>query len=144
MPHFTLPPADGSLSLLQTFDFHATTNPDHPLFVYESAAPGDGHITWRQAVNMFDTTAQHVRRLLGGSTTVDCTPPPVVGILAATGAPPTLALESFHHIYIYIYSQALSSTPPYFSAPCAQVALHSLCQRETPTSPSRTSSLNPV
>ncbi|KAJ6628492.1 hypothetical protein B0H10DRAFT_2209402 [Mycena sp. CBHHK59/15] len=98
MPPYTLPPADGSLSLLQIFEFHATTNPDHPLFRYDSAAAGDGHITWRQAVKMFDTTAQNIRRRLGGGTTVDCTPPPVVGILAATGIP-TLSVFYQKHIY---------------------------------------------
>jgi hypothetical protein len=88
MPSYTLPPADGSLSLLQVFEFHATTNPDHPLFRYDSAASDDGHITWRQAVKMFDTTARSIRRRLGGGTIVDCTPPPVVGILAATSTSP--------------------------------------------------------
>ncbi|KAJ7457190.1 hypothetical protein B0H11DRAFT_2243454 [Mycena galericulata] len=80
MPSFTLPPAD--LSLLQVFQFHAKTNPDHPLFRYAE----DGHITWSQAVKMFATTAQLIRRRLGGGTTVDCIPPPVVGILAAAGS----------------------------------------------------------
>ncbi|KAJ7485841.1 hypothetical protein FB451DRAFT_1554646 [Mycena latifolia] len=85
MAPYTLPPADGSLSFLQLFEFHATVNPDHPLFRYDSSAGGYGHITWHQAVKMFDATAQHIRRRLG-STAVDCTPPPVVGILAATGS----------------------------------------------------------
>ncbi|KAJ7758347.1 hypothetical protein B0H16DRAFT_1720950 [Mycena metata] len=35
---------------------------------------------------MFDTTAQIIRHRLGGGITVDCTPPPVVGILAATSS----------------------------------------------------------
>ncbi|KAJ6538456.1 hypothetical protein DFH09DRAFT_1368847 [Mycena vulgaris] len=43
-------------------------------------------ITWRQAVTMFDTTAKIIRDRLGGGGTVDCTSPPVVGILASTGA----------------------------------------------------------
>ncbi|KAJ7482012.1 hypothetical protein FB451DRAFT_1237794 [Mycena latifolia] len=86
MPPYTLPPADGSLSLLQIFEFHATTNPDHPLFRYDSPTGGYGQITWHQAVKLFDKTAQIIRRRLGGGTTVDCTPPPVVGILAATGS----------------------------------------------------------
>ncbi|KAJ6475681.1 hypothetical protein DFH09DRAFT_1379760 [Mycena vulgaris] len=35
---------------------------------------------------MFDTTAKIIRDRLGGGGTVDCTSPPVVGILASTGA----------------------------------------------------------
>ncbi|KAJ6507610.1 hypothetical protein DFH09DRAFT_1437030 [Mycena vulgaris] len=88
MPTYTPPPADGSLSLLQIFEFHATTNPHHPLFRYDSGSASEGYenIPWRQAVKMFDTAAKLIRRRLGGGGTVDCTPPPVVGILASTGA----------------------------------------------------------
>ncbi|KAJ6475669.1 hypothetical protein DFH09DRAFT_446189 [Mycena vulgaris] len=86
MPTYSLPSVDGSL--LQSFEFHATTNPHHPLFRYDSASASEGYedITWRQAVTMFDTTAKIIRGRLGGGGTVDCTPPPVVGILASTSA----------------------------------------------------------
>ncbi|KAF7339024.1 Acetyl-CoA synthetase-like protein [Mycena venus] len=88
MTPYTLPCADGSLSLLQVMEFHAKANPDHPLFRYDSASAREGYedITWRQAVNLFDTTAQIIRRRLGGGAAVDRTPPPVVGILASTSA----------------------------------------------------------
>ncbi|KAJ7117148.1 hypothetical protein C8R44DRAFT_792013, partial [Mycena epipterygia] len=84
MPIYTLPGAD--LSLLQVVEFHATKNPDHTLFRYDSASAREGYeeITWRQAGRMFDTTAQIIRRRLGDA--VDHTSPPIVGILAATGA----------------------------------------------------------
>ncbi|KAJ7122205.1 hypothetical protein C8R44DRAFT_705178 [Mycena epipterygia] len=84
MPTYTLPGAD--LSLLQVVEFHATKNPDHPLFRYDSASAREGYeeITWRQAVKMFDKTAQIMRRRLGDA--VDYTSPPIVGILAATGS----------------------------------------------------------
>ncbi|KAF7349900.1 Acetyl-CoA synthetase-like protein [Mycena venus] len=88
MTPYTLPCADGSLSLLQLMEFHAKANPDHPLFRYDSASAREGYedITWRQAVNLFDTTAQVIRRRLGGGAAVDCTPPPIVGILVSTSA----------------------------------------------------------
>ncbi|KAF7348965.1 NRPS-like enzyme [Mycena venus] len=88
MTPYTLPCADGSLSLLQVMEFHAKANPDHPLFRYDSASAREGYedITWRQAMNLFDTTAQIIRRRLGGGAAVDLTPPPVVGILASTSA----------------------------------------------------------
>ncbi|KAJ7344017.1 hypothetical protein DFH08DRAFT_962157 [Mycena albidolilacea] len=68
MPTYTPVPVDGSLSILQIFEFQATMNPHHPLFRYESASARDGfeNIAWPQA-----TTSAH---------------PPVVGILAATGS----------------------------------------------------------
>ncbi|KAJ7247862.1 hypothetical protein B0H12DRAFT_1124293 [Mycena haematopus] len=83
---YTPAPVDGSLSILQIFEFQATTNPHHPLFRYDSASARDGYenITWPQAVKMFDTTARVLRRRLGD--TVDYTTSPVVGILAATGS----------------------------------------------------------
>ncbi|KAJ7642621.1 hypothetical protein DFH06DRAFT_1214012 [Mycena polygramma] len=85
---YTLPPADRSLSLLQTFEFNAAQNPDHPMFRYDSASAREGYedITWRRAVKMFDTTAQIVRGHLARCGITDCTTPPVVGILASTGA----------------------------------------------------------
>ncbi|KAF7348966.1 NRPS-like enzyme [Mycena venus] len=88
MTPFALPCADGSLSLLQIMEFHAKANPDHPLFRYDSASAREGYedITWRQAMNLFDTTAQVIRRRLGGGAAVDCTPPPIVGILVSTSA----------------------------------------------------------
>ncbi|KAJ7918834.1 hypothetical protein B0H13DRAFT_2187284 [Mycena leptocephala] len=88
MAPYTLPCLDGSLSLLQVIEFHAEKNPDHPLFRYDSASAREGYedITWRQAVNNFETTAQIIRHRLGGGAVVDCTPPPVVGILASTSA----------------------------------------------------------
>ncbi|KAJ7935114.1 hypothetical protein B0H13DRAFT_1949732 [Mycena leptocephala] len=86
MTPYTLPCADGSLSLLQVMEFHAKANPDHPLFRYDSPSTPEGYedITWRQAVNLFDTTAQIIRGRLGAA--VDRTPPPVVGILASTSS----------------------------------------------------------
>ncbi|KAJ6600965.1 hypothetical protein DFH09DRAFT_969448 [Mycena vulgaris] len=88
MPTYTPPPADGSLSLLQIFEFHATTNPHHPLFRYDSDSASEGYenIPWRQAMKMLDTTAKIIRHRLGGGGTVNCTPSPVVGILASTSA----------------------------------------------------------
>lgn len=90
MAPYTLPCLDGSLSLLQVIEFHAEKNPDHPLFRYDSASAREGYedITWRQAVNNFETTAQIIRHRLGGGAVVDCTPPPVVGILASTSTSP--------------------------------------------------------
>ncbi|KAF8162196.1 hypothetical protein K438DRAFT_1731291 [Mycena galopus ATCC 62051] len=86
MTPYTLPCADGSLSLLQVMEFHAKANPDHPLFRYDSPSTPEGYedITWRQAVNLFDTTAQIIRGHLGAA--VDRMPPPVVGILASTSS----------------------------------------------------------
>ncbi|KAJ6571067.1 hypothetical protein B0H19DRAFT_1346182 [Mycena capillaripes] len=86
MPIYTLPHADRSLSLLKIVEFHATTNPDHPLFRYQSASAPEGYedVTWCQARKMFHTTAQIIRHRLGGEGAVDCTSPPAVGILAAT------------------------------------------------------------
>ncbi|KAJ6574353.1 hypothetical protein B0H19DRAFT_1371452 [Mycena capillaripes] len=88
MAPYTLPCADGSLSLLQVMEYHAKANSDHPLFRYDSASAREGYedITWHQAVNLFDKTAQIIRRCLGGGAAVDRTPPPVVGILASTSA----------------------------------------------------------
>ncbi|KAJ6484081.1 hypothetical protein C8R45DRAFT_1000132 [Mycena sanguinolenta] len=85
MAAYTPVPVDGSLSLLQVFEFQATTNPHQPLFRYDSASAPDGYenITWRQAVKIFDTTAQILLRRMGITGTIDCTHPPVVGILAA-------------------------------------------------------------
>ncbi|KAJ7216008.1 hypothetical protein GGX14DRAFT_442668 [Mycena pura] len=86
MTPYTLLCADGSLSLLQVMEFHAKANPDHPLFRYDSPSTPEGYedITWRQAVNLFDTTAQIIRGRLGAA--VDRTPAPVVGILASTSS----------------------------------------------------------
>ncbi|KAJ7670303.1 hypothetical protein B0H17DRAFT_202349 [Mycena rosella] len=86
MPTYTPVPVDGVLSILQIFEFQATTNPHHPLFRHDSTSARDGYedITWPQAVKMFDTTAQILRRRF--SEPVDHTHPPVVGILAATGS----------------------------------------------------------
>ncbi|KAJ7189320.1 hypothetical protein GGX14DRAFT_485207 [Mycena pura] len=80
------PCTDGSLSLLQVMEFHAKANPDHPLFRYDAPSTPEGYedITWRQAVDLFDTTAQIIRGRLGAA--VDRTPPPVVGILASTSS----------------------------------------------------------
>ncbi|KAJ6484095.1 hypothetical protein C8R45DRAFT_1214951 [Mycena sanguinolenta] len=88
MAAYTPVPVDGSLSLLQVFEFQATTNPHQPFFRYDSASAHDGYenITWRQAVKIFDTTAQILRRRLGNTGTIDCAHPPVVGILAATSS----------------------------------------------------------
>lgn len=90
MTPYTLPCADGSLSLLQVMEFHAKANPDHPLFRYDSPSTPEGYedITWRQAVNLFNTTAQIIRGRLGAA--VDRAPPPVVGILASTSTFPRL------------------------------------------------------
>ncbi|KAJ7199358.1 hypothetical protein GGX14DRAFT_572740 [Mycena pura] len=67
MTPYTLPPVDGSLSY------------DSP-----SAPEGYEDITWRQVVNLFDTTARIIRSSLGAAG--DRTPPPVVGILASTSS----------------------------------------------------------
>ncbi|KAJ6468640.1 hypothetical protein C8R47DRAFT_1151234 [Mycena vitilis] len=85
---YTLPPSDRSLSLLQTFEFNAAQNPDHPMFRYDSTSAPEGYedITWKRAVEMFDTTAQIIRSQLARCGVADCTSPPVVGILASTGA----------------------------------------------------------
>ncbi|KAF7341776.1 Acetyl-CoA synthetase-like protein [Mycena sanguinolenta] len=88
MSSYTPAPVDGSLSLLQIFEFQATTNPHQPLFRYDSASARDGYenITWHQAVKMFDTTARILRRRLGNTGTMECAHRPVVGILAATSS----------------------------------------------------------
>ncbi|KAF7350260.1 NRPS-like enzyme [Mycena venus] len=88
MPTYKPAPVDGTLSVLQIFEFQATTNPHHPLFRYDSVSARDGYenVTWAQAVKMFNTTAQILRRRLRNTTTIDCAHPPVVGILAATGS----------------------------------------------------------
>jgi len=86
MPTYTLP--DAGLSVLQVVEFHATKNPDHPLFRYDSSSSREGYedITWSQAGKMFDKTAQMIRLRIGDA--ADCTPPLIVGILAATGTSP--------------------------------------------------------
>ncbi|KAJ7123310.1 hypothetical protein C8R43DRAFT_44110 [Mycena crocata] len=88
MTIYTPVPVHKALSVLQVFEFQATTNPHHPLFRYDSASAPDGYenITWPQAVKMFETTAQILRRRLSTTGAVDYTHPPVVGILAATGS----------------------------------------------------------
>ncbi|KAJ7770521.1 hypothetical protein B0H16DRAFT_214502 [Mycena metata] len=87
-PIYTPVPVDGSLDILQAFEFQSTNNPDHALFRYDSESASEGYeeITWSRAVKFFDTTAQILRR--GFTSTVDCTHPPVVGILAATSSIP--------------------------------------------------------
>ncbi|KAJ7289095.1 hypothetical protein C8J57DRAFT_1627484 [Mycena rebaudengoi] len=89
---YTPIPVDGSLDILQAFEFQATKNYNHPLFRYdsESAAQGYEEITWSEAVKMFDTTAQILRHRL--ASTVDYTHPPVIGILAATSSIPYASL----------------------------------------------------
>ncbi|KAF7341778.1 NRPS-like enzyme [Mycena sanguinolenta] len=88
MSTYTPAPVDGSLSLLQIFEFQATTNPHQPIFRYDSASARDGYenITWQQAVKMFDTTARILRRRIGNTVTMDCAHRPVIGILAATSS----------------------------------------------------------
>ncbi|KAJ6487824.1 hypothetical protein C8R45DRAFT_257544 [Mycena sanguinolenta] len=89
MPVYAPAPVDGSLSVLEIFEFQAKTNPQHALFRYDSPSARDGYeeITWPQAVKMFETTARVLRRRLGAGA-VDCKDGkrPVVGILAATGS----------------------------------------------------------
>ncbi|KAJ7687546.1 hypothetical protein B0H14DRAFT_3672610 [Mycena olivaceomarginata] len=86
MTPYMLPCTDGSLSLLQVMEFHAKANPDHLLFRYDSPSTPEGYedITWRQVVNLFDTTTQIIRGRLGAA--VDRTPLLVVGILASTSS----------------------------------------------------------
>ncbi|KAF7341779.1 NRPS-like enzyme [Mycena sanguinolenta] len=88
MSTYTPAPVDGSLSLLQIFEFQATTNPHQPIFRYDSASARDGYenITWQQAVKMFDKTAQILRRRIGNTALMDCADRPVVGILAVTSS----------------------------------------------------------
>ncbi|KAJ7659105.1 hypothetical protein DFH06DRAFT_1472553 [Mycena polygramma] len=87
MSPYILARTDGSLSLLEHFEFNATTNPSHPLFLYDSASAPQGYedITWKQAMKMFRTTAKIIRHHVG-SAAVECTSRPVVGILASTSA----------------------------------------------------------
>ncbi|KAJ6518216.1 hypothetical protein C8R47DRAFT_1086338 [Mycena vitilis] len=77
---------DGSLSLLEHFEFNATTNPSHTVFRYDSASAPDDYedITWKQAMKMFRTTAKIMRHHVGSA--FERTPRPVVGILASTSA----------------------------------------------------------
>ncbi|KAJ7770524.1 hypothetical protein B0H16DRAFT_1515748 [Mycena metata] len=88
---YTPLPLDGSLDILQAFEFQATQNPHRALFRYDSESASDGYeeITWSRAVKMFETTAQIVRHLLNE---IDYAHPPVVGILAATSSIPYAAL----------------------------------------------------
>lgn len=87
---FTPPPLDGSLAIIETYDWHAEHNPDHPLFVY---ADGDGEeeedvksILWPEAVRAIHRGGHLIRSRIGiGSKSEGKTEIPVIAILAAAG-----------------------------------------------------------
>lgn len=80
---FKTPPLDGSLTLVQVFEFHATNNPHHPLFRYEDTDGSVHTIIWSSAVQAFHSAARLVHDHVPPVT--DPKEPPVVSILAATG-----------------------------------------------------------
>lgn len=80
---FNAPPTDGSLTLVEMFDYNALHSPRHPLFRYES--PDDGSvqdILWADAIPAFRKAAHLVRSAVSSGTGETS---PVVAILASMG-----------------------------------------------------------
>ncbi|TFK37074.1 hypothetical protein BDQ12DRAFT_221196 [Crucibulum laeve] len=78
---FTPPPLDGSLSLPEIFDYHASQSPHHPLFVYEENGLVEV-ITWSHAVRAIHTAARYIDRFLSPDGTHNRST--VIAILANT------------------------------------------------------------
>jgi hypothetical protein len=79
---FRAPPTDGSLTLVEMFDYNALNSPKHPLFRYES--PDDGSlqdILWADAIPAIHKAARLVRAAASDFT---CSSR-VVAILASMG-----------------------------------------------------------
>jgi acyl-CoA synthetase (AMP-forming)/AMP-acid ligase II len=79
---FRAPPTDGSLTLIEMFDYNALNSPKHPLFRYESADGGSLHdILWADAIPAIHKAARLVRTAASDSTSSSR----VVAILASMG-----------------------------------------------------------
>jgi hypothetical protein len=80
---FNPPPTDGSLTLVEMFDYNALHSPNHPLFRYEN--PVDGalkEILWSEAVPAIHKAARLVHAAASG---VQPGSRPVIAILASMG-----------------------------------------------------------
>lgn len=77
---FTPPPLDGSLSMLEIFDFHRKNSPNHPLFLFEEGGKIE-EITWAHAVRAVHTSARYIQQICGKGSD---DPSTVVAILANT------------------------------------------------------------
>lgn len=83
---FTPPPLDGSMSVIEIYDWHAEHNPSHPLFVYAEEGEGEGKvksILWPDAVRAIHRGGGIIRPRVGGRQTE--TEIPVIAILASAG-----------------------------------------------------------
>lgn len=85
---FVKPPLDGSLSMVEIYDFHWWNNPNHPLFKYERFVDGmTGEtevetITWAHAVRAIHNAVAYVERVCTNQSGSAMPQGSVVGILA--------------------------------------------------------------
>lgn len=80
---FNPPPTDGSLTLVEIFDYNALHSPNHPLFRYEG--PVDGalkEILWSEAVPAIHKASRLVRAIVSDTHPASR---PVIAILASMG-----------------------------------------------------------
>jgi len=80
---FSPPPVDGSLSLLQMYDWHSTHSSAHRLFIFARSDGTMREIYWPEAVSAIHVGAKLIRDMI--SLTTSCSQVPIVGVLAFSG-----------------------------------------------------------
>lgn len=92
---FKPPPIDGSLTLVEMFDYNAVHSPNHPLFTYEDPVDGSlREMKWSEAVPGFHKAARLVHTAVSRATTSS---PVVIAILASMGMSKSHLCMSAHY-----------------------------------------------
>lgn len=80
---FNAPPTDGSLKLVEMFDYNALHSPKHPLFRYDNLDDGSVRdILWEDALPAFHKAARLVRGVISNGAGEAL---PIIAILASMG-----------------------------------------------------------
>ncbi|TFK42646.1 hypothetical protein BDQ12DRAFT_719499 [Crucibulum laeve] len=79
---FCPPPVDGSMTLVEMFDYHLVNSPNHPIFRYKDPSGHVQDVLWQQAVYAIHTAAIGIQQKV--ATGFQSQHAVVVGILATT------------------------------------------------------------